>query len=42
LNEISSNSSLMREMRAIAFANKLVSRGALRDELKTMLIRPRP
>jgi NTE family protein len=38
LNEISFNSSLMREMRAIAFANKLVSRGALRDELKTMLI----
>jgi NTE family protein len=38
LNEISFNSSLMREMRAIAFANKLVSRGALRDEIKTMLI----
>lgn len=29
---------LLREMRAIAFANKLVSRGALADELKTMLI----
>ena len=28
----------MREMRAIAFANKLVDRGALRDEIKTMLI----
>ncbi len=38
LNEISFNSSLMREMRAIAFANKLVNRGALRDEIKTMLI----
>lgn len=38
LNEISFNSSLMREMRAIAFANELVSRGALADELKTMLI----
>jgi NTE family protein len=38
LNEISFNSSLMREMRAIAFANKLVDRGALRDEIKTMLI----
>jgi len=38
LNEISFNSSLMREMRAIAFANKLVSRGALHGEIKTMLI----
>lgn len=41
LNEISFNSSLMREMRAIAFANKLVSRGALHDEIKTMLIHAR-
>src|SRR5262245_41177209 len=38
LNEISFNSSLMREMRAIAFVNKLVGKGALRDEIKTMLI----
>ncbi|WP_284260278.1 patatin-like phospholipase family protein [Bradyrhizobium iriomotense] len=38
LNEISFNSSLMREMRAIAFANRLVNRGALGDEIKTMLI----
>ncbi|EIG63598.1 patatin-like phospholipase family protein [Bradyrhizobium sp. WSM1253] len=38
LNEISFNSSLMREMRAIAFANKLVNRGVLGDEIKTMLI----
>jgi NTE family protein len=38
LNEISFNSSLMREMRAIAFANKLVNRGALHGEVKTMLI----
>jgi NTE family protein len=39
LNEISFNSSLMREMRAIAFANRLVGIGALRgDEIKTMLI----
>ena len=38
LNEISFNSSLMREMRAIAFANKLVDRGAMRGEIKTMLI----
>jgi NTE family protein len=38
INEISFNSSLMREMRAIAFANKLVGRGALHGEIKTMLI----
>ncbi|PJG51247.1 alpha/beta hydrolase [Bradyrhizobium forestalis] len=38
INEISFNSSLMREMRAIAFANKLVSGGAAHDQIKTMLI----
>lgn len=39
LNEISFNSSLMREMRAIAFANRLVGSGMLRgDEIKSMLI----
>jgi len=39
LNEISFNSSLMREMRAIAFANRLAGNGALRgNEIKTMLI----
>jgi NTE family protein len=39
LNEISFNSSLMREMRAIAFVIKLVGRGALRDdEMKSVLV----
>jgi len=39
LNEISFNSSLMREMRAIAFANRLAGNGALHgNEIKTMLI----
>lgn len=39
LNEISFNSSLMREMRAIAFVNKLVGSGTLRDdEMKSMLV----
>ena len=39
MNEISFNSSLMREMRAIAFGNKLVDSGAFRgNEMKTMLV----
>ena len=39
LNEISFNSSLMREMRAIAFANKLVDSGAFRgNTMKSMLV----
>jgi len=39
LNEISFNSSLMREMRAIAFVNKLIGSGALRDdEMKSVLV----
>jgi NTE family protein len=39
LNEISFNSSLMREMRAIAFGNKLVESGAFRgNEMKSMLV----
>jgi NTE family protein len=39
LNEVSFNSSLMREMRAIAFVTSLVERGKLQpDEAKQMLI----
>ena len=39
LNEISFNSSLMREMRAIAFVNKLVGKGTVRgDEMKSVLV----
>jgi NTE family protein len=39
MNEISFNSSLMREMRAIAFVTKLIDEGALKDSrYKRMLI----
>jgi NTE family protein len=39
LNEISFNSSLMREMRAIAFVDRLIASGAVRDgEMKRILI----
>jgi NTE family protein len=38
INEISFNSSLMREMRAIAFVTSLVDKGACPAELKRMLI----
>jgi NTE family protein len=39
LNEISFNSSLMREMRAIAFVDRLIVSGAIRDtEMKRVLI----
>jgi NTE family protein len=39
LNEVSFNSSLMREMRAIAFVTSLIERGKLsQDEAKQMLI----
>jgi NTE family protein len=39
LNEISFNSSLMREMRAIAFVNRLIDSGAVRDtEMKGVLV----
>jgi NTE family protein len=39
LNEVSFNSSLMREMRAIAFVSSLIERGKLSaDEFKLMLI----
>lgn len=37
LNEISFNSSLLRELRAIAFVNKLVEEGWLRDEYRGRL-----
>jgi NTE family protein len=42
LNEISFNSSLMREMRAIAFVNKLVGKGALRGDEMNGRIHERP
>lgn len=39
VNEISFNSSLMREMRAVAFVSKLIDDGKLRDqEMKRMLV----
>ena len=39
INEISFNSSLMREMRAISFVTKLIDSGALKSEgMKRMLI----
>ena len=39
INEVSFNSSLMREMRAIAFVTDLIQRGKVgRDEMKEMLI----
>jgi NTE family protein len=39
LNEISFNSSLMREMRAIAFVDRLITSGAVRgDEMKRVLL----
>ncbi|MGF6543471.1 hypothetical protein OKW32_006848 [Paraburkholderia youngii] len=39
ISEISFNSSLMREMRAIAFVTDLIQQGKLdRDEMKEMLI----
>jgi NTE family protein len=39
INEISFNSSLMREMRAIAFVTKLIDSGALKDNrMKRMLV----
>jgi NTE family protein len=39
LSEISFNSSLMREMRAIAFVDRLIVSGAVRDgEMKRILI----
>jgi NTE family protein len=38
INEISFNSSLMREMRAISFVTKLIDSGELRSNMKRMLI----
>jgi NTE family protein len=38
INEISFNSSLMREMRAISFVTKLIDSGALKSDMKRMLI----
>ncbi|MGH7004102.1 MAG: patatin-like phospholipase family protein [Alphaproteobacteria bacterium] len=38
INEISFNSSLMREMRAISFVTKLIDSGELKSNLKRMLI----
>ncbi len=38
INEISFNSSLMREMRAISFVTKLIDSGQLKSNLKRMLI----
>ncbi|MDF1931237.1 hypothetical protein PGH45_15925 [Legionella pneumophila] len=37
MNEISFNSSLMREMRAIAFVTKLIDSGWIKDEYKNNL-----
>ncbi len=38
INEISFNSSLMREMRAISFVTKLIDSGEIRSNMKRMLI----
>ena len=38
INEISFNSSLMREMRAIAFVTKLIDDGKIGNSMKRMLI----